>query len=286
MGGMERHKRIYLASLAGIFLNLGLVAIKAVIGVVSGSVSVMTDAVNNLTDTLSAVVTLVGTKLAQKKPDKEHPYGHGRIEYVAAILVGLIIFSGGVGAVLQSVPLIREPRVAKYSVVSVAMIAMTVVIKLGFGKYLQRVGKETRSRSLQGAGVDAMFDALLSFGTLVGAGVSLAFGISIDGWIGVVIAAFIVRSAVEMTMKGLEDIIGKRVDEKFARKIKVKIMSFPEVRGVKQLVLHDYGSVEATGSVRVEVEPKMTIGEFGELAKRIEQAVREEYNVKLVVGVA
>lgn len=282
---MERHKWIYRASLAGIFLNLGLVATKAVVGVMSGSVSVLTDAVNNLMDTLSATVTLVGTKWAQKKPDREHPHGHGRIEYVATTVIGVIILGVGVGAIGNNAPLILEPKVAEYSVASVVVIAVTVIAKLVFAQYVGRIGKETRSRSLQATGTDAMFDALLSFGTLVGAGVSLALGVSIDGWIGVVIAAFIIKSGVEIMIEGVSDMIGKRVDDGLTRRIRERIREFPEVSGVKQLVLHDYGPTELVGAVRIEVDGAMKIGEFRELAEKIEVAVKDEFGAKVIVGV-
>ena len=282
---MDRNQKIYRASVAGILLNLALVGAKTAVGVLAGSVAVLTDAINNLTDTLSAAVTLVGTKWAQKKPDHKHPHGHGRIEYVTATIVGLIILAVGIGAVTESVPLILEPKLAQYSLGSLIVIVTAIVAKLAFGGYLKTVGKETRSRSLAATGTDALFDAALSFGTLVGAGVSLMFGVSVDGWIGVVIAAFIIRSAVEIITEGMEDIIGKRVDEKLARKIRERILEFPGVMGVKQLTLHDYGPTEMIGAVKIEVREGMRLWEFRELAGEIERELKEEFEIKLIVGI-
>lgn len=281
----NRTNRITHASILGIVLNVVLAGLKAIIGVISGSVSVLTDAINNFTDTFSAIVTLIGTRLAQKKPDKEHPYGHGRIEYIAAILVGLIIFGVGVGAVLTSVPLILEPKLANYSIVSIVVIFTTVIAKFLYSRHAKKIGKEEKSRSLSATGTDAMFDALLSLGTLVGAGVSLVFGVSIDGYIGVLISAFIIRSAIEILTEGVVDIIGRRVDEKLARSIKERIREHEEVKGISKLVLHDYGPVEMSGAVKLEVSPKMEIREFAKLSREIEAEIKEEFNVRLTIGV-
>ena len=281
----NRLERITRASSLGIGLNFLLVAVKAVVGVITGSVSISADAVNNLTDSMSAIVTLVGTRLAQKKPDKIHPHGHGRIEYLAAAVVGLIILGVGVSVGIESVPKIIKPVMASYPIWTTIVIFTTVIAKLGFGRYLKKVGKETKSRSLEGAGMDAMFDAALSFGTLVGAGVNLAFGVSIDGWIGLLIALFIVRSAFEIISEGITDIIGRKVDGGLMRRIRDTIREEKDVESVVKLILHDYGPEDISGVVRVKVKDEMKMKEFRELSERIERRVETEFGVKLVVGV-
>lgn len=281
----DRHERIVGASVAGVVINLVLVALKTLMGVMSGSVSVLTDAVNNLTDVLSAVVTLLGVKLARRKPDREHPHGHGRVEYLAAIVVGMVILAVGVGAALVSAPKISRPEVASYSVLSIVVIFITVIVKLVFGRHLRKVGKATRSTSLEGTGMDAMFDAALSFGTLVGAAVSMVFGVSIDGIIGVVIAAFIVKSAIEIISEGLGDLIGRRADERLVRKVREVIRSVEGVRGVPKLVLHDYGPEDVSGAAKIEVSESLTVKELRKMTTEIEERVLEEVDVKLMVGV-
>ncbi|MBR3595248.1 cation transporter [Candidatus Saccharibacteria bacterium] len=281
----NRHERIVGASIAGVVINLVFVGLKTLIGVLSGSVSVVVDAVNNGTDVLSALVTLAGVKLARRKPDKEHPHGHGRVEYIAAIGVGLIILAVGIGAALASVPKISRPEVANYSALSIVVISATVIVKLVFGRYLRKVGKVTRSRSLEGTGVDAMFDAALSFGTLVGAVVSMLFNVSIDGIIGVVIAAFIVKSAIEIISEAMGDLIGRRADERLVRRVRDVIRGVEGVKGVPKLVLHDYGPEDVSGAVKIEVNPKMTVRELTEITEEIEKRVLEELDVKLIVGV-
>ena len=147
------------------------------------------------------------------------------------------------------------------------------------------MGKVTRSRSLEGTGVDAMFDAALSFGTLVGAVVSMLFNVSIDGIIGVVIAAFIVKSAIEIISEAMGDLIGRRADERLVRRVRDVIRGVEGVKGVPKLVLHDYGPEDVSGAVKIEVNPKMTVRELTEITEEIEKRVLEELDVKLIVGV-
>ncbi len=281
----DRHKRITDVSIAGLIINSFFVILKGFIGLSSGSVSIFVDAINNSTDVLSAIVTLCGIKLARRKPDSKHPFGHGRVEYVAAIVVGLIILSVGVVAVVTSAPKIGTNEVASYSVLPLVVIFVTIVVKFVFGKYLQRVGKETKSRSLEGTGIDALFDALLSFGTLVGGIVSLAFGISVDGIIGVVIAGFIIKTAIEIIGEGLADLIGRSADRKLVRKVKKSIQEVDEVKGVPKVVLHDYGPEDVVGAVKIDVDEKTTVKELKKISEEIEKKVDDELDVDVIVGV-
>lgn len=281
----DRHQRIVGASLAGIVINFVFVVLKGLIGAMSGSISVFVDAVNNMTDMLSAVVTLLGVKLARKKPDKEHPHGHGRVEYIAAIAVGIIILAVGVSAIVASAPKIANPEIANYSYLSIAVIFATVVIKLAFGSYLRKVGKLTKSRSLEGTGIDAMFDAALTFGTLVGAGVSMVFNISIDGIIGVIIAAFIIKSAINLIREALTDLIGRRADERLVRKVREIIRSSDKVEGVPKLVLHDYGPEDISGVAKIEVNQGMTVRDLKKITDEIEEKIFTELGVRLIIGV-
>ena len=281
----NRADKISRASGLGIILNFVLVIMKAVMGVLAGSVSVLTDAVNNLTDMMSAIVTLVGVRLAQKKPDRKHPHGHGRIEYIAGAIVGLIILSVGIGAAFESLPRIIKPEVANYSIWTIVVIFVTVIAKIIYGRHLRKVGKNTKSRSLEGSGIDALFDALLSFGTLVGAAVSLIFNISIDGWIGLAISIFIVRSAFKILSEGISDIIGRRVDEKLARRIREKIKAVDGVKSIKKMSLYDYGPEDVSGVVKIKVNGKMTAKELSRMSETIEREIKEEFGVQLVVGV-
>ena len=281
----KREKEIVKAGVIGVLLNLLLVIGKGIVGFLAGSVSIILDAVNNLTDILSASVTIVGAKLAGKRPDKEHPFGHGRIEYLAAVFVGIIIFFAGVGALLEAVPEIFNPKLANYSLGTVLLLVLAILAKLGFGEYARRKGRKVRSRSLEATGMDALCDALLTFGTLVSAGVGILFKVSLDGIIGTIIAVFIIRTSIKILGEGWIDIVGRRVDSGLAKKITRKINGFPGVKKVSDLVLHSYGPTKVIGAARIQVSGEMKAKELAKLTKEIEEKIFEEEQVRLIIGV-
>lgn len=280
-----REKTIIKTSIYGIVVNLILVAFKAAVGLVAGSITIVLDAVNNLTDALSSVVTILGTKLAGRAPDREHPYGHGRIEYMTTLVVGAIVLFAGVSAMIEAAPKIIHPELADYSVVSLIIVAVAVVVKFVFGKYVKGVGQKIHSGSLVASGADAIFDSVLSFSTLVGAIITMVWQISLDGWIGVVIAAFIIKASVEMLHEAWMDIVGRRPDSKLAKQIKTAISDFPEVSGAYDLVLHDYGPNEVIGSVHIQVPDKMDAKEIHRLTRDITYKIYAEFRVILTVGI-
>ena len=266
-------------------MNLGLVVAKATVGLIAGSVAIVLDAVNNLTDMLSSVVTIVGTKMANRKPDKEHPYGHGRLEYLTAMVVGLIVMFAGVTALIEAVPKIFQPELADYSVATIIVVVLAIFVKLFFGRYVKKVGEKINSASLTASGVDAMLDSLLSLGTLVGIIVALVFGVSIDGLVGTAIALFIIRSSVEILHDAELDIVGRRVDAELAKKIKKMVVKFPKVSGAYDLNLHNYGPNEIIGSVHVQLPDNMTAKEIHKLSHEISSKAYVDFGVILTVGV-
>lgn len=282
---MKREKLIIRTSVQGIFVNLALVISKAAVGLIAGSVSIVLDAVNNLTDMLSSIVTIVGTKMAGREPDRDHPYGHGRIEYLTAMVVGLIVMAAGVMALIEAVPKIFHPEVAEYSAVTIIIVVIAIIVKLAFGSYVKRTGDKIKSGSLSASGLDAMLDALLSAGTLVGVIVTMIWGVSIDGWIGAAISLFIIKSSIGILHEGWLDIIGRRVDGALSRKIKTRIAEFPEVSGAYDLVLHNYGPNEVIGSVHIQVPDDLTAKQIHKLSWDIAAAVYKEFRVYLTVGI-
>lgn len=281
----KREREIVKAGLFGVLLNLGLAITKGAVGVLTGSVAIMLDAVNNLTDILSAMVTIVGAKLAGKEADKEHPFGHGRVEYLAAVGVGIIILFAGVGALIEAIPEIFNATVIDYSATTILLLMVAILAKVGFGVYAKKKGREVKSRSLEATGVDAMCDAALTFGTLVAAAAAILFKVSLEGIIGVIIAIFIIRTSIEILGEGWVEVIGRRVDEKLARKIKRKIIRFPEVKEVRSLVLHNYGPTKVIGAAKIRVSSEMKVKELEELTEKIEEEVFEEEQVRLMIGV-
>ena len=181
----NRSKKIIQTSIIGIITNLGLVAVKAVVGLFANSISIIMDAINNLSDALSSVITIVGTKLSQKKPDAKHPYGHGRVEYITSLIISIIILIAGSVAIVESVLNIIKPAEVNFSIYSVILIGIAVLVKIALGLFFRYRGKKLNSEALKGSGLDALFDALLSLATLVSIVVFLIWKVNIEGYIGV-----------------------------------------------------------------------------------------------------
>ncbi|WP_298500947.1 cation diffusion facilitator family transporter [uncultured Methanobrevibacter sp.] len=282
---MTRQEKIIKTSIIGIAVNLVLVAFKATIGILVNSIAITLDAVNNLTDALSSIITIIGTKLANKAPDKDHPYGFGRIEYFSSVIIVAIVLWAGVTALLESAPKIWNPDVTSYSVVSLIIIAVAVGVKFVLGRYVKSVGETINSQALVASGSDAYFDAILSFATLVGAIISYIWGISVEGILGVIISAVIIKAGIDMLRETVDSLIGKRIDTELSKKIKKSIMEFPQVYGVYDLVLHNYGPESMNGSIHVKVDDSLTAVEIQKLSRLISGKIYEEFTIAVTVGI-
>ena len=277
----NREKAIIRTSIIGIIANIFLAGFKAVIGILSNSIAVVLDAVNNLSDALSSVITIVGTKLAAKKPDKKHPLGYGRIEYLTAMIVAAIVLYAGITSLTESVKKIIHPETPDYSLISLFIIASAVVVKLLLGRYVKGVGEKVSSGSLIASGSDAGFDAILSASVLVSAILYLLTGIRLEAYVGVVIAVIIIKSGIEMMIETLDDILGARTDKELAHAIKHTICEDPEVHGAYDLYLYNYGPDMNYGSVHVEVNDTLSASEIDLLNRRIQANVYTKHGVIL-----
>jgi len=282
---MNREKSIVWTSVIGIIANVVLVGFKMFVGLLAGSISIILDAVNNLTDVLSSVVTIIGTKLASRSPDEGHPYGHGRVEYLTTLIVGMIVLATGIMALVESIPKIITPELADYSWATIAVVIAAIVVKLMLGCYVRHAGKKFASSSLKASGIDALFDAALSFGTLIGIVVTLVFHISIDGIIGAVISLFIVKTSLEILFEASSEILGRTVDRELMQKIKQLICSFPEVSGAYDLMVHNYGPTELIGSVQIQVPDHLNAKDIHRLTQEIAHRVYGKYDVNLTIGI-
>ena len=274
-----RDKIIVRTSIIGIVTNVFLAAFKAAIGLITHSIAVTLDAVNNLSDALSSVITIIGTKLAGRRPDKKHPLGHGRTEYLSAMVVSAIVLYAGLTSLIESVKKIIHPEKPEYTTVSLMIIAVAVVVKLALGNFVKAQGRKADSQALEASGADAFFDAVLSASVLASAIIFVLSGISLEAWVGVVISVFIIRSGVEMLKDTLDDIIGKRTDADLAKTIRRLIVSEPQVRGAYDLLLNNYGPGKNYGSVHVELPDTITVDEVDVLTRRIEQKIYQETGV-------
>ncbi|MBQ7143810.1 MAG: cation transporter [Oscillospiraceae bacterium] len=283
---MGREKTVIRTSIIGILANVFLAAFKAFVGLSANSIAIVMDAVNNLSDAASSVITIVGTKLAGKEPDKKHPFGYGRVEYLSAMLISGLVLYAGVTAFVESVKKIIYPDVPDYSAAALVIVAVAVVVKVLLGRYVKRVGERVNSDSLVNSGEDATLDSIISASTLAAAAVYLIFGVSLEAWLGAVIAAVIIKSGVGMLRETLSKLLGEPADVQLVRDIKRTVTDFPEVSGAYDLVLHDYGPDAHNGSIHIEVPDSLSASELDKLIRKISETVYRKHRVILTaVGV-
>ena len=281
----NRNQKIIRTSIIGIAVNVVLVVFKMIVGFLANSISIVLDAVNNLSDVLSSVITIVGTKLSSKAPDKKHPYGHGRIEYLTAVAISLIALLAGAVSLKESVVKIFYPEETNYSAASLIVVAAAVAAKLFIGKYVKSVGVKLNSQSLIASGTDAFSDAVLSLGTFVTALVGMIWSVNLEGIMGAVISVFIIKAGVEILTDTLNSIIGVRFDSELTESLKEKINSFDEVKGTYDLTLHSYGPTNIIGTAHIEVDDNMTAREIHKLSRKISAQVMFEFGIILTVGI-
>lgn len=277
----ERNRVIVKTSAIGIGTNLLLSATKAVIGLASNSIAILLDAVNNLSDAFSSVVTIIGAKLAGKKPDKKHPYGYGRVEYLSESLIAAVILYAGITSLVESVRKIIHPETADYSTLSLLIVAGAVVIKLLLGLYVKRTGKKVNSGSLVDSGTEALFDVVVSLSVLLSAILFIGWHVSVEAYLGVIIAVLIIRTSILMLRSTVSSILGQRIDSKLTKGIKAYVCQQFGVSGAYDLSLHDYGPDRLIGSLHIEVPDTATAAEIDQLTRLIQDGVYAEFHVTL-----
>lgn len=282
----ERNALIVRTSVVGIAANVLLAAMKAAVGLLANSIAVVLDAVNNLSDALSSVITIVGAKLSARQPDKKHPMGYGRIEYLSAMIVAALVLYAGLTSLVESVKKIISPEKADYSLLSLALIAAAVAAKLVLGRYVTAQGKKAGSDALIASGSDARFDAILSGSVLLCAILFKFTGLALEPYVGVLIAAFIIKSGIEMMTGTLDDILGARMDAELSRRIKSLVCEEEGVRGAYDLFLNNYGPGRDYATVHIEVEDSTTAAELDRMTRSIQSRVLRETGIILAgVGV-
>lgn len=283
---ISREKTIVKTSAIGIIANVFLAGFKAVVGILTNSIAIVLDAVNNISDAGSSLITIVGTKLAGREPDKKHPFGYGRIEYMSAMLISVIVLYAGVTSFVESVKHIIKPETPDYNAASLIIVAVAVAVKILLGRYVKGIGKKVNSDSLVNSGEDATLDSVISASTLVAAGIFLIFQVSLEAWLGAIISIVIIKSGAEMLRDTVSQILGGQNDAELARSIKQTVTGFPEVHGAYDLVLNNYGPDSWNGSIHIEVLDTFSANELDQLIREITMKVMEEHHVILTaIGV-
>ena len=278
----ERENTIVRTSIIGILANLLLVAGKAITGIATNSIAIILDAVNNLSDALSSLITILGVKLAAKHPDRKHPFGYGRVEYLSSLAVAALILYAGIESLTASLDKIIHPVTPAYTNVSLFILAMAVAVKLGLSFYVKKMGIMTNSSTLVASGADAFNDAIISLSVFISALLYMATDLSVEAYVGFVIAILILKSAFEMMRDTLDDILGKSADKKTVHELKAAIRNVdPRIQGAYDLMLHNYGPGHYVGSVHIAIPDTMTANEIDALIRKVNADIYGQYGISL-----
>lgn len=282
----NREKVVIRTSIISIISNIVLAGFKSFVGILANSIAIISDAVNNLSDVLSSIITIVGTKLAGRAPDKKHPYGYGRIEYMTSLIVSAIVLYAGITALVESVKKIIHPELPDYSTITLIILIAGIIVKFILGIYVKKTGKKVNSDSLVASGSDAFNDALLSISVLVSAIIYMIFNISLEAYVGVLLSIFIIKAGLELIKESVDNMLGVRVESSLAKSIKREIAKEEDVQGAYDLVLNDYGPDKYLGSIHIEVADTLSVADIDKISRRITKTILKKYGVILhTIGV-
>ena len=280
----ERETAIVRTSAIGIAANVALAVFKAVVGILSNSIAVTLDAVNNLSDAISSIITIVGTKLSNKKADREHPFGHGRIEYITTTVIAAIIMYAGISSLIKSIQDIMDPVTPDYSPLSLVIIAVAVLVKIILGHYVRSVGNRVNSDTLIASGSDALFDATLSTSVLTAALIFIFTKISLEAYVGVIISVFIIKASIELLQGSIKEIIGMRPDAALSTLIYDIVKEDPDAEGVYDLIIHNYGPDRFVGSFHTEVLDTTSAIEIDTMTRRLSTEIYKQTSGKIIIA--
>jgi len=278
---MSRTNKIIKASGWGIAGNVLISAFKFVVGFASNSSAIVLDGLNSLKDALAFAITLVGIKLADKEPDRNHPFGYGRVEFLATLAIEIFILFAGISSARFSILRIFYPVPKDYHTLGLIIIAVAAIVQIGAGLYTKRKGKELGSEALAMSGGDATDASILSFATLAAALIYVFSGVSIEPFVALAIAIYIIRGGVKSMLGTLSTLLGKRISAEEASAVKKSIMSFPEVEGVFDLVIHNYGNDRSIASAHVEVPDVLTAAWIDNLQREITKTVKADTGIEM-----
>ena len=282
---MDRSKQIIRTSVIGIITNVLLAGFKALVGLLAHSVAIVLDAVNNMSDALSSVITIIGTKLSVRPADKEHPFGYGRVEYFTAIIISAIVLTTGITSLVESVKKIINPTQPDYTTITLIVIIAAIVTKLVLGWYVRKQGQKLESDALIASGSDALFDAVITLATLLSAGIMLIWNVSLDGYLGALISIVIIKAGIEMLASPINQLLGASVSAELTRQIKSEILEMEGVQGVYDIILHGYGPNLSIGSLHISVPDTMDAYQIHGLTRNISELMMSRHGIIMTVGI-
>ena len=272
-----------LASMVGIVCNVFLFLVKFIVGLLLHSVSVTADAFNNLSDAASSIISFIGVKMAGKPADKEHPFGHGRIEYIAALIVSFLVLEVGFTFFKDSISKIRTPEELNFQLVSVVILILSIGVKLWLGVFNKKLGKKIDSKVMMAVFTDSMGDVITTSATILSLVVFRLTGVNIDGIVGIGVALVVMWAGVGIAKDTLEPLIGEAIDPEEYDKVKRFVERYPGIEGTHDLIIHNYGPNQSMASIHAEVPNDADIEEAHELIDRIERDAADELGILLVI---
>ena len=281
----ERERIGRISGSLGILLNFILFSVKGFLGLATGSIALIADAFNNLTDTASSLITIIGFKMANKEPDNEHPYGHGRIEYLTGLTISVLVIVVGYQFVVSSFKKILSPSPVTSSILIIGILILSLSFKLFLYLFNKRLGKKVNSGTLLATAQDAIGDVLTTSVVIIGLILSQYTSLRVDGFIGVLIALYIIFSGLKLSLETINPILGEKPEKELAEKIKKKVMSYESIHGVHDLQIHNYGPAKTMATIDVEVPHDMNLVDLHNTVDKIERHIREDLDISLVIHV-
>lgn len=272
-----------LGALTGMILNILLSLVKIIVGMLSGSIAVTADGLNNLSDAGGSVVALATVRLAQKPVDKDHPFGHGRVEYIGAMCVGALIVVFGVNLLKDSINGILHPEAPSFSVSSIVLLVLSILVKLWMSFFYKKLGKKTDNPTLIASGEDSLSDVLATIAVVISMILCIAFGWKLDGWFGLLVSLLVLKAGYSVLKDTVNRLLGGAPDVEKGKKIVDMLMAYPEILGVHDFVMHDYGPGRTMASIHAEVSAKSDIVEIHEVIDRAEKEISETLNIPICI---
>lgn len=267
----------------GIFLNICLFIGKLIAGLLCNSIAIIADAVNNLSDAASSAITLIGFKISEQKPDKDHPYGHGRVEYIAGLLISIAIVFMGFELIKSSFEKIIHPQEMACDMITVAILVASILVKIYMFSYNRSIGKKIESVVMSATATDSLSDTIATFVVLLSTLIYQFTSLNIDAYCGVLVGLFILYSGCNAAKETISPLLGQPPKPEFVDQIKDLVMSHEEILGIHDMIVHDYGPGRIMASLHAEVDSKGNIMEIHDLIDRIENEIQEQCNCQAVI---
>ncbi len=272
-----------MAGVVGIVCNVILFTAKLITGILSGAISITADAVNNLSDAGSSIITLVGFKMAGKRADRQHPYGHGRIEYITGLLVSLTIMLVGVELLKTSFDKAVDPDNVGFSLISIAVLAGSVLVKLWMAFFNRKLGKKLNSSALKATSLDSLSDCITTTAVIIGAVIGLATGINLDAYLGMFVACFIIFTGFKSASESLNPLIGEAPDKEFVAEIEKTVLSDDRVLGLHDVLVHSYGATHIAASLHAELPADINLLTAHTIVDEIEAKIKSKFDCDITI---